>query len=274
MSKTEYQIGDIAKIVGLSCDTLRFYEKKGIIKTKKKSNGYRCYSEEDLYRLMYIVYHRKMNSSLEEIDELLGKDVADGSMRDHVRQRLEEEKEELRRHIQAIARLRLVSKDLDSIEKSAKGFSLRPFPRGYVVGRFGCQEDSVREWFRISAGESGLDMTYFYNLFSYSKEEGTPAARLTDQIHPMTKKSRYHKIMSLQKEIDQKVQEKYIGKSYEVLIDGKTFDGKYYIGRTYMQMLEIDGIVYVKNTKECHTGDFIQVEIVDAKEYDLIAEIK
>ena len=172
MSKTEYQIGDIAKIVGLSCDTLRFYEKKGIIKTKKKSNGYRCYSEEDLYRLMYIVYHRKMNSSLEEIDERLGKDVADGSMRDQVRQRLEEEKEELRRHIQAIARLRLVSKDLDSIEKSAKGFSLRPFPRGYVVGRFGCQEDSVREWFRISAGESGLDMTYFYNLFSYSKEEG------------------------------------------------------------------------------------------------------
>ena len=172
MSKTEYQIGDIAKIVGLSCDTLRFYEKKGIIKTKKKSNGYRCYSEEDLYRLMYIVYHRKMNSSLEEIDELLGKDVADGSMRDHVRQRLEEEKEELRRHTQAIARLRLVSKDLDSIEKGAKGFSLRPFPRGYVVGRFGCQEDSVREWFRISAGESGLDMTYFYNLFSYSKEEG------------------------------------------------------------------------------------------------------
>ena len=65
MSKTEYQIGDIAKIVGLSCDTLRFYEKKGIIKAKKKSNGYRCYSEEDLYRLMYIVYHSKMNSILE-----------------------------------------------------------------------------------------------------------------------------------------------------------------------------------------------------------------
>ncbi len=139
-----------------------------------------------------------------------------------------------------------------------------------IVGFPGETKDEFKELYEF------VKQTEFDRLgaFSYSKEEGTPAARLTDQIHPMTKKSRYHKIMSLQKEIDQKVQEKYIGKSYEVLIDGKTFDGKYYIGRTYMQMLEIDGIVYVKNTKECHTGDFIQVEIVDAKEYDLIAEIK
>ena len=139
-----------------------------------------------------------------------------------------------------------------------------------IVGFPGETKDEFEELYEF------VKQTKFDRLgaFSYSKEEGTPAARLPDQIHPMTKKSRYHKIMSLQKEIDQEVQKKYVGKSYEVLIDGKTFDGKYYIGRTYMQMLEIDGIVYVKNTKECHTGDFIQVEIVDTKEYDLIAEIK
>lgn len=50
MKEAEYQIGDVSKIVGLSCDALRFYEKKGIIKAKKKENGYRCYSQEDLYK--------------------------------------------------------------------------------------------------------------------------------------------------------------------------------------------------------------------------------
>ncbi|HJB08182.1 MAG TPA: MerR family transcriptional regulator [Candidatus Enterocloster faecavium] len=172
MREAEYQIGDVAKIVGLSCDALRFYEKKGIIKARKKENGYRCYSQEDLYKLMYIVYHRKMNASLEEIDGILGKDVKEGLLKDHVMHRLKEEEEELRRHYQAIARLRLVAQDLDSIENSLGNFSFQNFPEGYVVDRCDSQEDGVKEWFRISAGESGLDMTYFYNVFSYSEEEG------------------------------------------------------------------------------------------------------
>ena len=52
--KTEYLIGDVAQMVGLSRDALRFYEKKGVINARKKDNGYRYYSEEDIYKLMYI----------------------------------------------------------------------------------------------------------------------------------------------------------------------------------------------------------------------------
>ena len=48
----------------------RFYEKKGVISARKKENGYRYYSEDDIYKLMYILYHRKMNTSLEDIEEL------------------------------------------------------------------------------------------------------------------------------------------------------------------------------------------------------------
>lgn len=186
MREAEYQIGDVSKIVGLSCDALRFYEKKGIIKAKKKENGYRCYSQEDLYKLMYIVYHRKMNASLEEIDGILGKDVEEGFLKNHVLNRLKEEEEELRRHYQAIARLRLVAGDLDSIENCMESFSFQKFPDGYVVDRCGSQEDGVKEWFRISAGESGLDMTYFYNVFAYSKEEGL--------IHKETQMIVYQKV--------------------------------------------------------------------------------
>ena len=51
-----YLIGDVAEIVGMSRDALRFYEKKGIIHARKKENGYRYYSENDIYKLMYIIY--------------------------------------------------------------------------------------------------------------------------------------------------------------------------------------------------------------------------
>ncbi len=65
--------------------------------------------------------------------------------------------------------------------------------------------------------------------FMYSKEDGTPASRLPDQIHHMTKKSRHNKIMSVQKEISKKNLEEKIGNTYEVLIENMSFDGKYYI---------------------------------------------
>ena len=116
----------------------------------------------------------------------------------------------------------------------------------------------------------------FENLgaFTYSKEEGTPAARLKEQIHPMTKKSRYNKIMQLQQGISKENLEKLKGKEMKVLVEGNTFDEKYYIGRTQYQVPDIDGITYIKNEKNLKIGDFVNCIIVDAKEYDLIAKIK
>ena len=111
-----YLIGDVAQMVGLSRDALRFYEKKGIIRADKKENGYRYYSEDDIYRLMYILYHRKMNTSLEEIGGLMSGQNSTSAMRQHVRQRMAEEEEALRRHNQAIMRLKLVEKDISRIE--------------------------------------------------------------------------------------------------------------------------------------------------------------
>ena len=106
--------------------------------------------------------------------------------------------------------------------------------------------------------------------FAYSKEDGTPAARIKEQIHPMTKKSRYNKIMSLQKEISKQNLEKRIGQQVEVLIEDKTFDGKTYIGRTYMDVPDIDGIAYLNTNKKLQEGDFAKAKIVDVSNYDLI----
>ncbi len=109
--------------------------------------------------------------------------------------------------------------------------------------------------------------------FAYSKEEGTPAEKMPNQVHSQTKKSRYHKIMSLQQEISEENLKQKVGKSYEVMIEGMTKNGKYYVGRSYMDTPEIDGVIYIPNTKRLQTGEFVTCKITDIKEYDLIGEI-
>ena len=110
--------------------------------------------------------------------------------------------------------------------------------------------------------------------FMYSKEEGTPAEKMKLQVHSQTKKSRYNKIMKLQQEISRKNSEEKLGKTYEIVIEGITQNSKYYVGRSYMDTPEIDGIIYVKNTKPVQIGEFVNCKITGVKDYDLIGEIK
>lgn len=111
--------------------------------------------------------------------------------------------------------------------------------------------------------------------FTYSKEDGTPAERMQDQIHANTKKSRYNRIMKLQKKISENVLRSKIGNTYKTLIEEKSFDNKYLIGRTYMDVPDEDGVVFIKNSAdEDLIGKFVDVEIIDIQEYDLIGEFK
>ena len=113
--------------------------------------------------------------------------------------------------------------------------------------------------------------------FMYSKEEGTPAARLDEQIHGNTKKSRYNKIMREQQEISKKKQLSKIGKVYDVLIEDKSFDSTYFIGRTMQDVPEIDGVVYIKNDKkkiEDYLNKIIKCKIIEVSDYDLIAKFE
>ena len=109
--------------------------------------------------------------------------------------------------------------------------------------------------------------------FSYSKEDNTPAEKLQGHIHPMTKKSRLNKIMILQQKISEENNRKLIGKELEVLVESKTFDGKYYVARSYMDVPEIDGYVYLKNNSDNIINTFAKCKIIDVNKYDLIGEI-
>ena len=108
--------------------------------------------------------------------------------------------------------------------------------------------------------------------FSYSKEDGTPAARIKEQIHPMTKKSRYNRIMALQQKVYEEISQKYIGRELEVLLEERSFDGKYYIARSYMDVPDIDGVIFVNCDEENLEGQFAKVKILKTQDYDLIAE--
>ena len=113
--------------------------------------------------------------------------------------------------------------------------------------------------------------------FMYSKEEGTPAAKLEGQIHGNTKKSRYNKIMKEQQKISAENLKSKIGKTYKVLVEDISFDGKYFVGRTMQDVPEEDGVVYIKNTSNKKREDllnkFIDIKILDVSNYDLIGEI-
>lgn len=109
--------------------------------------------------------------------------------------------------------------------------------------------------------------------FTYSKEDGTPAANMQNQVHPQTKKSRYNKIMKLQQEISKNNLEEKIGKTYTILIEGITKNNKYYVGRSYMDVPEIDGVIYIENTKPLKSGDFVSCKITSVKNYDLVGKI-
>lgn len=109
--------------------------------------------------------------------------------------------------------------------------------------------------------------------FSFSKEEGTPAEKMENQIHPMTKKSRYNKIMSFQQKIASETQEEMVGKELEVLIETKTFDGKYYVGRSYREVPDIDGLIYIEMGDKALEGKFVKCKITKASGYDLIGKI-
>lgn len=111
--------------------------------------------------------------------------------------------------------------------------------------------------------------------FIYSKEDGTPAEKMENQIHLNTKKARYNKIMKLQQKISEEILKGKVGKTYKTLIEEKSFDGKYLIGRTYMDVPDEDGVVFIGNTTDKDLiGKFVDVEIVNVQEYDLIGKLR
>ena len=110
-------------------------------------------------------------------------------------------------------------------------------------------------------------------VFTYSPEEDTPAALMDNQIEEEVKEDRQAELMELQQDIAFDLAEDMIGKEVLVLIEGKVADENAYVGRTYKDAPNVDGLIFVNTEEELMSGDFAKVRVTGALEYDLIGEI-
>ena len=110
-------------------------------------------------------------------------------------------------------------------------------------------------------------------VFAYSAEEDTPAYSYPDQVPQEVKDERRDAIMELQQEIAFEHCEKMVGKVLTVMIEGKVADEPAYVGRTYMDAPNVDGLIFVNADEMLVSGDFVRVKVTGAAEYDLIGEV-
>ena len=110
-------------------------------------------------------------------------------------------------------------------------------------------------------------------VFTYSPEEDTAAARMEGQIEEEVKEERQAELMELQQEIAFDTAENMVGKEVLVMIEGKVADENAYVGRTYRDAPNVDGLIFVNTEEELMSGDFAKVKVSGAVDYDLIGEL-
>lgn len=107
--------------------------------------------------------------------------------------------------------------------------------------------------------------------FKYSREEGTEAYGFKGQIPDKKKQERFHAVMTLQQKVSVEVNKKFLGKTMEVLVEEK--GESFYLARSQYDAPEVDGLVYVKSSRDIKPGTFVQAKIIDTLEYDLVGEV-
>ncbi len=110
-------------------------------------------------------------------------------------------------------------------------------------------------------------------VFTYSPEEDTPAAEFEHQIPEEVKEDRQAELMELQQDIAFELAENMIGQTVLVMIEGKVADENAYVGRTYKDAPNVDGLIFIMTDEELVSGDFAMVKVTGAQEYDLIGEL-
>lgn len=156
----EYTIGDVSKRLGISRDTLRFYEKKGIIAPRKLDNGYRCYSYEDTRKLLDIMFYRRLNFSIEDISRILHQSSYD-SYYTMIQQKIAEEEQQVARHQRSLVHLKYLKGLYKNIGDFLNRYDIRPLRRYYKL-----EESNLIDKLDV------FDLCYIYQ--EYRIEDGMP----------------------------------------------------------------------------------------------------
>ncbi|MEY8356393.1 MerR family transcriptional regulator [Lachnospiraceae bacterium 54-53] len=128
----KYSIGEVSSRLGLSRDTLRFYEKKGIIQPEKQDNGYRSYTYDDIRKLLNVMFYRRLNFSIENINQLLYKSSFH-SHRSMIQEKITEEKLLVEKHRQSLIHLTHLQRLYKNAEQCLGGYDIRPHQRYYKM---------------------------------------------------------------------------------------------------------------------------------------------
>lgn len=110
-------------------------------------------------------------------------------------------------------------------------------------------------------------------VFTYSEEEDTPAAEMSDQVEETIKEKRRNEIMELQQEIAFDAAGEMTGRKVKAMIEGRMEEENVYVARTYKDAPGIDGYLFINSKGQFLSGDFVEAVITASNEYDLIGEI-
>ncbi len=108
-------------------------------------------------------------------------------------------------------------------------------------------------------------------IFTYSHEEGTPAYKLTDNVPADEKQRRAEDVMAVQQEISLEKNQEKVGQTFKVIVDKR--EAGRYLGRTEFDSVEVDNEVIIQTERRLQPGDFINVKISKAYDYDLEGEV-
>lgn len=153
---------------------------------------------------------------------------------------------------------------IERLREKVPGITLRT---SIIVGFPGETEENFTE-LKEFLQEYKLDNV---GVFKYSREEGTPAATMNNQIDEDVKVTRERDLMIVQKSISQELNKLKMGKIYDTIIEGRK--GKYFIGRNSEMAPEIDGIFYINNKEDIKIGDIVKVKVTETLEYDLVGDV-
>ena len=157
---------------------------------------------------------------------------------------------------------------IDLIEKLRREIPDIALRTSLITGFPGETEEEHQELLEF-VKEAGFERL---GVFTYSKEENTPAARMKGQITKKVKVKRQKELMKLQQQISKKRGEEKVGRTIRVMIEGKLPEDDIFIGRSYMDAPNVDGFVFVHSRDSYLSGEFVDVKITQAKEYDLVGE--
>ena len=139
----------------------------------------------------------------------------------------------------------------------------------FIVG-FPGETDAQYQTLRNFLEEMRLDKV---GVFTYSREEGTPAYDMPNQVPEDVMQERYHDLMSLQCKISEELNHELEGKELEVLVEGRDEEqANIAVGRSYREAPDVDGQVYIEGGTDSQIGDLVRVRVLQGFTYDVVGE--